>query len=457
VTSLYDHDTDVAERSDDFQDVMGFEAQQSINRRANMHMLREAGVDSLSLVTQRVHEAGLEVFWSHRINDIHDSFTDWLFSKWKREHPEYLMGVPEDMQRYEISHPRYMWSTLDFERPEVLDYLYLVTEEVCQKYDVDGIEIDYFRHPLFFRPNLEHMPATPAQVEIMTAFQRRNYEMAQREGECRGRPILVAAHVPLSVEKCLHVGIDIERWLREGLLDVLITGSGYQPLSMPVNQMVELGHAYDVPVYPIISASGMEQWGGHTVGTPKTDSAVPALEAWRGAASNIWQSGADGISIFNWFPGESNDPLFTTLGDVSTLSGLDKIFGIDNTREFFGCLEQAVVQDQILPVEIDASGEIRKANLIVGDDVAGADAAGRLKSVTLHVQFTSLASGDMIELALNGSPVEPDSQISEDGWITYLTKPGLFMVGDNALSFQIEQGNKDNVSVRSVVLRVVYS
>jgi len=458
VTSLYDHDTDVAERSDDFQDVMGFEAQQSINRRANMHMLREAGVDSLSLVTQRVHDAGLEVFWTHRINDIHDSFTEWLFSKWKREHPEYLMGVPEDIQRYEISHPRYMWSTLDFERPEVLYYLYLVTEEVCQKYDIDGIEIDYFRHPLFFRPNLEYMPATPAQVEIMTAFQRRCYEMAQREGERRGRPILVAAHVPLSVEKCMHVGIDIERWLQDGLLDVLITGSGYQPLSMPVKQMVELGHAYDVPVYPIISASGMEQWGGHTVGRPMdTDVSVPALEAWRGAASNIWQSGADGISLFNWFPGQSNDPLFTTLGDPETLSGLEKIFGIDNTREFFGCLEQAVVQDQILPVEIDASGEIRKVNLIVEDDVAGADAAGRLKSVSLHVQYTSLLTVDVIILALNGTLVEPESQISEDGWITYRPEPELYQVGDNVLSFQIKQGGNGNISVRSVVLRIVCS
>ena len=38
-----------------------------------------------------------------------------------------------------ITHPRYMWSTLDFEKPEVLDYLFRITEEVCQRYDVDGI------------------------------------------------------------------------------------------------------------------------------------------------------------------------------------------------------------------------------------------------------------------------------------------------------------------------------
>ena len=186
VTTLYDHDTDVAERSDDLHEAMEFQETPPINRHANMHMLRKAGVDSLSLVVRRVHEAGLEVFWTHRINDIHDSFTDWLLSRWKREHPQYLMGTPEDMRRHEISHPRYMWSTLDFEKPEVLDYLYRITEEVCQRYDVDGIEIDYFRHPLFFRSNLEYQPATREQVEILTAFQRRIREMAYRRRESEG-------------------------------------------------------------------------------------------------------------------------------------------------------------------------------------------------------------------------------------------------------------------------------
>ena len=199
VTTLYDHDTSVAERSDDLHDAMKFKAPMAINRHANMHMLRSAGVDSLSLVTRRVHEAGLEVFWTHRINDIHDSFTDWLLSRWKREHPQYLMGTPEDLRRYKISHPRYMWSTLDFAKPQVLDYLYRVTEEVCQRYDVDGVEIDYFRHPLFFRPNLDYEPATREQAEIMTAFQRRIREMAFRQGNRRGRPILVCS--PCAAER----------------------------------------------------------------------------------------------------------------------------------------------------------------------------------------------------------------------------------------------------------------
>ena len=443
-TTHYDHDTKVADTSYFLHEQFSFTGFQPINRHANMRMLREAGVDCLSLVTKRVHEAGLEVFWTHRINDIHDSFTEWLYSKWKRDHPQYMMGVPDDIKRYKITHPRYMWSTLDFEKPEVLEYLYRITEEVCQRYDVDGIEIDYFRHPLFFRPNLEYKPASPAQVEIMTGFQARIREMAYREGTRRGRPILVSTHVPMSRETCLHVGIDLERWLRDDLLDILVTGSGYQPLSMPSRDLAELGHAHGVPVYQNISNSGMEQWNKR-------------IEAWRAAASNVWNSGADGMHLFNWFPGDLNDPLFMTLGDPQTLAGRDKLFGIDNVKEVYGCLEQGVVQSQILPVKLDPSGKPREVNLPIGDDLGAA--ASELESATLRVRFVSRAPNDKVELRLNGEPVLPEGEISPDGWVTYRPEPGLYCHGDNALSFRVTAGEPaptETMSVGNVELIVDY-
>ena len=44
------------------------------------------------------------------------------------------MGTPDDMKRYKITHPRYMWSALDFEKAEVLDYLYQrLVDHVCRE------------------------------------------------------------------------------------------------------------------------------------------------------------------------------------------------------------------------------------------------------------------------------------------------------------------------------------
>ena len=148
-----------------------------------------------------------------------------------------------------------------------------------------------------------------------------------------------------------------------------------------------------------------------------------------------------------------------TLGDPKTLAGLDKVFGIDNAKEDYGCLEQGVVQSQILPVALDSAGKPREVILPVGDDVAAAAANGNLKSATLRVQFVSHAPGDKVELVLNGEVVTPKSEVSEDGWVTYRPGPGQYRVGDNALSFRVTAGDpagEKELSVRSVELHVAY-
>ena len=443
VTTAYSHDTDVAERLDELVDAIDATDKHPVNCRRNMRMLREAGKDCLELVVDRCHEAGVEIFWTHRINDIHDTFTPWLLSQWKRKNPQFVMGKPEDREKYPNTDPRHWWSTLDFEKPEVMDYLYRITEEVCRRYDVDGIEIDYFRHPMFFRPNLEFKPATAEQVKIMTAFQRRLRELAYREGNRRGRPILVAARVPITTTIGRHVGIDIQGWLEEGLLDVLTTEAGYVPFTMPTRELVDLGHAYDVPVYPTISASGMQ--GRHS-----------SVEAWCGVASNIWRAGADGIVLFNTFPSKPGHPHFTKLGDPKALSHFDKLFAIDNRPILLGCLVQGIVQSQSLPQELDSSGTVRQVNLPVGDDIAGAANVGRLKNVMLHVQFTEKTPQDKVELRLNDEVIAPAGE--KGGWVTYLPKPDQLRPGDNVLQFSVARraAGQKPIVVQSVELSASY-
>ena len=35
--------------------------------------------------------------------------------------------------------------------PEVREKVFRIFRDVCMRYDVDGIEMDFFRHPLYFR------------------------------------------------------------------------------------------------------------------------------------------------------------------------------------------------------------------------------------------------------------------------------------------------------------------
>ena len=416
----------------------------------NIEALKAAGTDALALVIGFCHENDLEVFFTHRINDIHDSMDscDFELATWKREHPEYCLGRREDRDKYDMDDPRYWWSSLDFEVQEVRDYLIAIIDDVLGRYDVDGIEIDYFRSPMFFRPNLEYKPATAEQVVMMTGFQRRVREKAYEHGNARGRPILVAARVPMIPAACLHVGIDIEGWLKDDLLDVLTTGGGYVPFTMPTRVLVELGHAHDVPVYPAISASGFAHQGYNT------------LEAWCGAASNAWQAGADGIVLFNTFPGTPQHPHFTQLGDPATLEGLDKLFVIDGgtvTKE--GDLRQAIVKSQILPVKLDSGGKLRRVNLPIGDDIAGAAKMGRLAGAPLMVAFESRLPGDKVQLRVNGELVTLTEKNPKEGWVTYRPKPTQFRQGDNELEFRVvarDSATEGEIVVQRVELHVDY-
>jgi hypothetical protein len=318
VTTVYSHDTHVAERYDDLMDAIEDTGEAGTYFRNNMPLLRKAGVDSLKATIRRAHEAGLEVFWSHRINDTHDSSpdSDHLLSQCKRKHPEYMLGFPGDTKTYPSSSTRYWWSALDFEQPEVRDYLYRITEEVGRRYDVDGIEIDYWRYPVFFRPNMHGQPATKEQLDILTGFQRSIRQMAVREGVKRGRPILIAARVPMSVDACRNVGIDIKRWLKEDLLDLMALGNGEAWPNIPAERIMKLGHEHDVPVYPCLKFSG---YGRNHIRT------------WRAAAANAWHASADGVYCFNLSPYNVYDPdeftpQFKELGDPVKLKTLDKWF-----------------------------------------------------------------------------------------------------------------------------------
>ena len=395
----------------------------NVNGRDNILALAEQGLDTVNLMSAFCREHSYEFFFSHRINDIHDSVPVWTpeMSRWKRQHPQYMMGKIGDWERFDDADPRKFFSALDFEIPEVLDYLFVILEDVCGRYDLDGIEIDYFRSPFLFRPNLEFKSATQGQCDLLTAFQQRIRDMVGDK--------LIAIRTPLTIEKCLHVGIDIERWLEEDLLDIMIGGGGYIPFTQPNRAFVELAHRHNKPAYPAINASGMRS-GDYT----KIGNDTPA--GWRGAAANIWQSGADGVYTFNicpetddapamtgsvWWPTADQDPRFNDLASPELLAGLDKVFTIDRWRCDEGDLAQGIVQDHVLPKTID--GEL-VLNLPVGENISAA-------TLEMRIELSAKAN---LQIIINDHNVE----IAKVDGLMIVANPSaeVFEVGNNVIVLQ---------------------
>ena len=389
------------------------------------------GTDPLAVVVDYAHQNNQEVFWSYRMNNAEDSFADYTLSTRKRQHPEYLMGVPSDWSTYPISDPKAWWTCEDFANPAVRDYVYELFNDVSHRYDVDGIELDFLRHPMFFRPNLDGQPATSAQVDMMTDLVRSIRAMSEQVSYERGRPLLVSIRTPLSVEKSLAIGLDVSTYLEEHLTDVLVVGNDYAPLAVaaPLQDMVDLGHQYNVPVYALLN--------------PSQESQYNTVEAWRGAAMNRWYWGADGIYTFNLFP-TSPDQRFDEIGSVETLSGLDKIYAVDNiiAENALGTFKASLVIPDRLPIVLTPNVP-STAKLPVGEDIVANTPDGMTATALLCLDISSLVLGDELELDINGYSLTvpaPDQPLtSEPGNATYYLDidPALVQPGYNLIDIQL--------------------
>jgi len=411
-------------------------------------LVEQYGQDGLGIQVDFCRQNDLEIFWSLRMNDRHDAYPmgsrRWTYglAPFKRDHPEYILGIPEDWEKYPDHPPRKLWSGVDYAQAEVRDHIFQLIQEVCEGYDIDGVELDFLRHVPYFKPGLEDQPAKAEHRDAMTELIRRIRRMADEVGQRRGKPILITPRLPITIELCQFHGLDVERWLAEDLIDFIIAGFGnanFRPMSR-IGEMVELGHQHDTPV------SACLQWGfwGHWAfldsgyDTVKewyqakdshweaTNAWPGVLQAWRGAAMSAWSAGADGLYTFNiWHP---DHQIFHEIGDPSAIAGLDKIYGVD----YFSKRERAM---ELKP------GEDLSLDLRVGSDVE-ADSVSQLR---LRVHLMGLAGGEDLRSSLNANALpqlKPAGTIEANAqghWLECLLEPTQIKQGENRFGLTLGQ------------------
>jgi hypothetical protein len=417
-----------------------------------MQALMDAGTDPLELAVEFGHANGIEVFWTLRMNDIHDAFTPPLWPQWKTDHPDALLGERGDWERHPPGSQRRWWSGVDFAREDVRERTRELIEEVARKYDVDGIDLDWLRHPIHFAETLRGEPVPGAKAGLITQLVRDVRERLDGIGEERGRPILLSVRVPMLVRHCVYLGTDVDSWLQEGLLDMVVAGGGYIPFSMPNEELVSLGHEREVPGYPCISASGM------TRRPPYGPGGVYGIEAWRAAAANAFAAGADGISLFNLFPAPGSDAhnrlarqVFAEAGEPATLAGKDKLFCLDNAAHLDSCgyTNHVIEYGHCLPKAL-APDEGVSLQLPVGENLAGATAA------TLRIQTSAACQ---LECRLEGQPLalEPSQELNGSigmSWLTADVDPETLKAGANRCEIRLVGGAEGAVDVAGVELLV---
>ena len=261
------------------------------------------GHDPPKVAVEEARKRGLEVFYSFRINGHEDSYIPAEVPDFKKEHPDYTLKgyVPDNV-----------WSCLNFAIPEVRQQRLAVIQEVLDKYDFDGIEIDWLRSPYYFRPHHEYRHRY-LLTDMMRAFRR----MVDVKSKQVGRRLGLAVRVDETIESCLLDGLDVETWAREGLIDIISMGSGTTYCDTRAFRRITEGTG--ISIYPCIYAGG----NSAIVAALSIYSRGYSPEAIRGVAANYWAEEPDGMYTFNW---STSSPLLKEIGTPETLADKDKLF-----------------------------------------------------------------------------------------------------------------------------------
>ena len=252
----------------------------------NARTLHERGLDPYAVWIARCREKGISPWLSMRMNDLHDvtDLKSYMHSTFWLEHPEYWR-VPNSTSG--------SWTAraLDYGLPEVREHARSFIVELLERYDPDGIELDWMRFGWHFKPGEETRGAA-----ILTEFMREVRQLTIAWGEKRGHTIQLGARVPAHPDAARGLGMDGVRWVQEGLIDMLVptpfwTTSDFDiPLELWRERVGE-------KIERIVLAPGLE----HNVRPHPSGKALPnTMESTRGFAAAGWYRGADQIYLFNY-------------------------------------------------------------------------------------------------------------------------------------------------------------
>jgi len=239
--------------------------------------LHEQGCDYPRRMIDRARHNKLGAWISVRMNDSH--YPD------RPDHPFH--------STFWRSHPGWHLSNkgLDYEQPEVREHYLKLVREICGRYDVDGVELDFLRFWLYFRPGREHHGAT-----LMVDFIEQA-RAATREAEKRfGHPVKLAVRVPGVPWIARRHGLDAVAWGKAGLVDLIVAGSFWPSVNsdMPVETWKGLLIGTDVDV-----AVHLEDG----INSGASGRRTMTHEEMRGVLTSGLHRGADAVYFFNLFTG----------------------------------------------------------------------------------------------------------------------------------------------------------
>ena len=258
----------------------------------NLRAMVDDGHDVFGLYLERARSIGMGVYAAFRMNDAHSNMehrlADGRRAALKSSRPDLLIdSPPPSTPAYGYSEQFSFTWQWDYGQEEVRARFLGLFDEVLTRYGVDGLELDFCRAAPFFKPHQGFR-----QIETMTRFMRQTRAIADEQAERLGQEVKVACRVPSSCDAMLEQGVDVERWISEGLVDIAtISSTGGWRSQNDVPRAVAAAGSSGTLIY--VGSGGTYRaspLGGYELGQPAVRRAI---------ALNAYAAGAAGVHLFN--------------------------------------------------------------------------------------------------------------------------------------------------------------
>ena len=401
--------------------------------------------DRMQIVLDQCHRRGIKCIANLRMNDRHrvTAYVKELY----RQHPEWRLESPTGafLDRK---------GALDFKYTGVRDHLLAFTAELLERYDVDGLELDYMRMCHMFEPT-EARQHGHLLTEMMRSVKAQLSAAARR----RSRDNLhLGVRVPSTLEECDALGYEVKAWIHEGLIDyVTPTDFWSTDFVARTEQFVALTKQTSCKVYPSLSPPS-------SFPTPDRRFLTPAQ--YRAAANNFYAFGADGLSAYNyfWTWAYNHGNAMAGLGNVWPTGSLEILTQLKNPAACRTGSRQYLAyplwtgKNQPLWHNQSPTGVTRRDKIVLTPDPEKSTSTLRLRAaeqpsklpmeVSLEMIVTGMADEDKLRLSLNNHAI-PESQWRKMGLegpnrqrITLAVDPAMVRFGDNTIAAAVQTTRK---------------
>lgn len=249
----------------------------------------ERGIDVVDMAIDATHDFGAEAWVSVRMNDHHYP-NDPGFNSSFRYNRAAEVGVNGSR------------GSMDYTKKAAQNYFKSYIIELCEKYDIDGIEFDYLRScPIM-------STADEAGRQELNRYIKELRETVNAIAKSRGKEIKISARIYPEEQMNINYGVDAAQWIADGSVDVLTVEGWYIPTyyHIPVQEWRSSINAKNTENHPYSLLCGTD-WAVRCDSRAKEGYIMwITLEQFKGFASAVYEKGADGVYFFNHFAPNSD-------------------------------------------------------------------------------------------------------------------------------------------------------